>query len=556
MHRFSSPLVSVLVVLTACSGKEDTGSENFPPTGLQTKVLPMFPVQQVDDLRCTVDVPPTDPNDDPITYAFTWTVDGQPFTDTDNSAHYVGDLVPATATTALQEWACTITPSDPYQAGAPHSHAVTVTSGYEAWEDLDVGLDQADYIITADAGSDIGSSVISAGDVDGDEHDDILIADAGAFGSGNTAAAVYLIHGATFDDPELLVSSDTVFAGEATDAVGFTTAVGASAIGAGDVDGDGRSDPIIGVPEATVGAGRTVGFSGAGVASIQGIADADWTVAGADTIGSSVGVGDVDGDGRADVLTAEQRDRLWLVLGDGIGASIDVADADATIALGDVEVGAIVVGDDVDGDGIADVVIASAEAGAWVANGDQLLAGLSGACTLTGDPGVGFGSSTTVVPDIDGDGLAEVAVSATEATGESGAGDGVVSLWHSGTLAGCGALTTADADLTFVGHDAGAAGTGLVGVDFDADAIGDLFVSAPGVDGGVVSLLLGINLRDGEVELDSNVDHHLWAEGPSHAAGTALAETGDIDKDGRTDLAIGAPGNGPGGTVYLVRSPP
>lgn len=144
----------------------------------------------------------------------------------------------------------------------------------------------------AATGDYLGFSVSGAGDVDGDGRGDFII---GAFyadpGGLNDAGSAYVYSGA---DGSLLYQKD----GDSTgDWFGFSVA------GAGDADGDGRGDFIIGAPTADPGgifrAGAAYVYSGAtgGLLHLKHGAAYDYE------LGYSVGgAGDVDGDGRGDFI--------------------------------------------------------------------------------------------------------------------------------------------------------------------------------------------------------------------------------------------------------------
>jgi len=133
----------------------------------------------------------------------------------------------------------------------------------------------------------LGSGVAGAGDVDGDGYDDFL---AGAPGAGQGGQA-YLYSG--WDGSILLTVEDTVHA--------YHTLGGAVA-GPGDVDGDGVPDILVGGSSADhhgADSGGAYVYSGADGSLIHHF---DGFSAGA-LFGSTVsGAGDVDGDGYADLL--------------------------------------------------------------------------------------------------------------------------------------------------------------------------------------------------------------------------------------------------------------
>lgn len=96
-----------------------------------------------------------------------------------------------------------------------------------------------------------GSAVASAGDVDGDKCDDILVGAPGARPSPGQDGAAYLVFGHTKSFPSYLdlakLKDDAVirFSNAGRDA-----GLGASVAGAGDLDGDGIDDMLIGAPYA------------------------------------------------------------------------------------------------------------------------------------------------------------------------------------------------------------------------------------------------------------------------------------------------------------------
>lgn len=153
------------------------------------------------------------------------------------------------------------------------------------------------------------------------------------------------------------------------------------------------------------------------------------------------------------------------------------------------------------------------------------------------------GVRVAMLPDADGDGLLEVVVGASLAGADDGGAAYV--LWSSGAAAGDGDLALSEADLVLEGaEEKDRAGVALAGLaDVDGDGLGDLAVGAPkgspdGVEVGAVYLALGGgssgSLADADVLVVGVADGDL--------AGTAVADAGDVDGDGVTDLIVGAPG--------------
>jgi len=137
-----------------------------------------------------------------------------------------------------------------------------------------------------------GSSVAGIGDINGDGRADFLIGDQNADPGFTNGGSAYVYSGAT---GSLLYQKNG-----AADYDLF----GSSAAGAGDVNGDGKPDFIIGARTATVGglisAGAAYVYSGATGALLH-----QKSGAASEQLGESVaGAGDVDGDGKADFLVS------------------------------------------------------------------------------------------------------------------------------------------------------------------------------------------------------------------------------------------------------------
>jgi hypothetical protein len=153
----------------------------------------------------------------------------------------------------------------------------------------------------AAAGQQFGNSAGAAGDVNGDGYADVVVGAPGDDVFGTDAGAAYVFFGGTSPDA---VADVTMYGATAFDYYGL--AVG----GAGDVNGDGYADWIVGAPLNDTGGndiGRAYVFWG-GATPDAGPDLALPGVAAADEFGHAVGTaGDVNGDGYSDVVVGAYR---------------------------------------------------------------------------------------------------------------------------------------------------------------------------------------------------------------------------------------------------------
>ena len=349
-----------------------------------------------------------------------------------------------------------------------------------------------------------------------------------------------------------------------------------------DFNGDGFADLAIGVPRQDVGVFHNAGGVHVLYGSIEGLSRVGkqfWSRDSPDVLGSadlndefgrSLASGDFNGDGYADLAvgapdsgTGTNAGGVNVLIGSRTGlTSVDnqmwmVADLLGVPQRVDSQggLGAALSSGDFDGDGFADLAIASPAAGTVAAHVVVLLHGGAEGLEFRGS-WLARAGSVLAAGDLNGDGRDDLVASASRG---GGAGGEVAVFYGSGT-----GLTAQGSQLwnrdspgvqrTSIGNDE--FGAALAIGDFDDDGFADLAVGDPleGFDCVTPCGLAGavIVLRGSASGLTADGNQH-WSERTPGVPGNyerkdlfglALA-AGDFDGDGADDLAIGAPGEDP-----------
>ena len=429
-----------------------------------------------------------------------------------------------------------------------------------------------------------GASVAGAGDVNGDGYDDVIVGDYGWYNNGQLfeGAAFIFLGSATG-----IASGDASTAATRLEANQANALLGRSVAGAGDVNGDGYADVIVGADDYSAGQ-SSEGAAFVFLGSASGVASGGPTTADAQlesnqasaNLGVSVaGAGDVNGDGYADVIVGAEEYDAGLGVGQGaafvfLGSASGItsggpatADAQLTSDQADAQLGFSVAGaGDVNGDGYADAIVGAYfydspevnEGAAFVflgsssgiASGDASTA----AAQLESNQGAAlFGRSVGGAGDVNGDGYADVIVGAQNYDApQSDEGATFVFLGSASGVASGGpssAFAQLESDQVTGRLGRIVAGAGDVNGDGYADVIvgTDPYDAGLGPNQGAAFVYLGGaqgvangNPATAAAQLESDQDDAIL--------GVSVAGAGDVNGDGYADVIVGASGYDAGET--------
>ncbi len=478
------------------------------------------------------------------------------------------------------------------------------------WTAIDLSVDQDDQrLIGKDQGDQLGISVAS-GDVNGDGTQDYIIGIPAGNGPdnarGDLTGEVYLVFGHKWPQGEIAFSEESadvvIYGVNSGDSMG-------SAITVGDVNGDGTVDLVIAAPHAD---GPSNSRSGCGEVYVmygrkswnasydlrnsdQAITNADVTIFGRDeldALGRGLAVGDVNGDGKADIIMGSPLGEQGSKLDNGeiciiYGSSSLAKTIDLSPNGGDYIIygatsydyaGRHIAAGDVNGDGKADILI-----GATGADGPsdgrsscgELYVIYGG--TLSGTKDLNSSAPNLLVYGaeandylgeaiatgyLNSDSYADIIVSATFADGVSNgknASGEVYAIYGSNSLPAQLDLSSTAPGVRVNGADvADNLGERVWAADLNGDGTQDLIMSAPAGDGyyedrdscGEVYVLYGGFLWNNYHLKTDIVDLIIYGYGSGDALGQAIA-SGDINGDGYKDLLLGvSSGDGYGIGTY------
>jgi hypothetical protein len=448
-------------------------------------------------------------------------------------------------------------------ASSPNSNSSAPLGGkVYMYKPSESGTDIKDKNFVGAPGDQYGYSVSTAGDINADGYDDVIVGSLYNDGTGTDAGAAYIYFGGAVLDyyPDVFL-----YGAAAYDHFGTSVSY------AGDVNQDGYPDVIVGAPEndaAGIDAGRAyIYFGGPGM---NNVADVILTgQAPGDRFGFSVSrAGNVNGDAAGDVI-------VGAVFNDAGGTNA----GRAYVYFGGTSM-----------NNLADVIITGAGAGYWLGiscsyagnvNGDfydDVIVGASmhdvpgpgqayvylGSPSMDNIPDVTmtgewesdqFGYSVSTAGNVNGDNYTDVIVGAY-GNNEGGEDAGRAYIYHGSAVMNGSAdvVLTGAQPFDFFGVSVSAAGS-INSDPYEDVIVGACYNDAGGQDAGRAYVFYG------GVTMNNVADLLMTGKFPYDNFGWSVGYAGDLNLDNRSDLIIGANLNDAGGNnagksyIYLNSDP-
>jgi len=298
---------------------------------------------------------------------------------------------------------------------------------------------------------------------------------------------------------------------------------------AGDINGDGTLDIIVGIPNDSAvitSNGRADVYSGLDGSLLQSWSGTQYQAYHGDAVS---GVGDVDGDGVDDVVVGEvhlstvtTEPGYAFVYSGATGATIHTFSGDN----GGDELGAAVDGmGDLNGDGRGDILVGAPVRGFTAGDGyARVYSGINGSVLFNfADPvtGTEFGTAVANAGDVNNDGKADIVVGAPAALG----GLGQVTV-YSGANGSVLYVFQGDVVPDYLGFSVDGAG------DVNNDGFADIIAGAPFGPTGFARVYSG---------KDGTTLHTFYGSSSGDYMGRSVKGVGTLDGDAKGDLLVGAP---------------
>jgi len=490
--------------------------------------------------------------------------------------------------------------------GAPDASARTTVSQFGSLTEATLGhielsaiaAGHGGFVIHGEsAGDTAGYSVSSAGDVNGDGLEDLIIGAPGADPNGVQAAGkAYVVFGKASKVPVELSDVASGIGGFVMNSVVAGEFAGLSVAGAGDINGDGLADVLVysdrncctnRVSAVYVVFGKTDTSAVELNASSLQNKKLGFGISGfgaSENVGNVAAAGDVNGDGLADLIAEtpsffyyHRPGAAYVVFGKTDSAPVSINNITAGQGgfaikpngnIGERVAGA----GDVNGDGLADLILGEEydqygtvyESYSYVVFGKtdtnavdlrEVATGAGGGFVIIGASNSSDGSGFRVAGagDVNGDGLADLLIGAIAVTPSGG-----------------GYVVFGKTDPTPISLDdvqAGAGGFVIHGEgggvgwqtspagDVNGDGLADVFIAAAGATARRSYVVFG-KTETSAVELSDVVAGNggiaIFGEDAAGFAGNSISGAGDVNGDGLADLIVGDRFVGGIGRGYVI----
>ena len=385
------------------------------------------------------------------------------------------------------------------------------------------------------AGDFLGTSVAGAGDVNGDGYEDVIVgAPLSDYTGANSGRAYIYYGGAIFNS-----TPDKVLSGLAGELLGTSVA------GAGDVNGDGYDDVIVSLTGYLSSTGRVyIYFGGADMNTTRDIILTGEATG--DYFGNSVaGAGDVNGDGFADVIVGapyktSNTGKAYVYFGGSVMNNVVDVTLIQNIASEFFGFSVSSAGD-FNGDGYSDVIVGaygySNSAGrTYMYIGVNTVDNIADMTLLGFIIFESFGYSVSSAGDFNGDGYSDIVIGGYAFSNSMGR----VYLYFGG------AVLNSNPNIVFTGENSlDQFGKSVSGAgDVNGDGFDDVIIGAENFSSGTGKAYV----FNGGNSLDNNADKILPAEYAGDKFGLSVSGCGDLNGDGNSDFIVGAPNNDQNGT--------
>jgi len=403
-----------------------------------------------------------------------------------------------------------------------------------------------DWQQSVTSNSTLGEAAFTGGDLNGDGYADVMTGDGSDDGS---VGAVYVFLGS---DSGLPGTHNQKLFGDSSDSGSF----GRSGTTAGDTNGDGYSDLIVGAPFFENGSfyeGKVYVYLGGPDDVAETAAWIDESNQDGAGFGISVTSGDWNGDGYSDVATGAwfydagqtNEGAVFAYYGNrgGISTVHDwLADGDQASALFGY---AIANAGDTDGDGYDELLVGSSLYDNGVSNEGQafLYRGGSGGLAATASwtakgnqAGASWGYSVSSAGDVNGDGYADVLVGAPNHD------NGQVDEGRASVYFGSASGPSRTPNWGFEGNetDASVGFSVACAGDVNGDGYSDVIVGAPGADFGQSDEGVAFVFYGGASGLPVTPSAYLDIDQAESSFGISVSSAGDVNGDGYSDVIVGA----------------